>query len=159
MGSGHLVFARHLDRIDAAKLSVLLQQNVSLALWSSYGENADADLSELAQGLARFEVADQRVDVTCSVPGLERNTGLLLNVACHSNNLSGHRENRLDSCAAPVPGQCPGTPVQSAQPGTDSQTIGVSCFASSTEFRDASLCAAQAGGFFRRSRTATRTSG
>jgi len=78
--SGYLVFGRHLDRSDAAKLSVLLQQTVSLECWSLRNPSVQSHTFGSVQGLAQYDVQGQRIQVTCSVPGLEKDTGLLLHV-------------------------------------------------------------------------------
>ncbi len=78
--SGYLVFVRHLDRSDAAKLTVLLQQTVSLETWITPEDDTDNRFSDTAQGLATYHAEGRRIEITCTVPGLERRTGFMLNI-------------------------------------------------------------------------------
>ncbi len=81
---GHLVFARHLDRSDAGKLSLLLQKPVTLDRWSvdhlPFSEDQRLNMKELISGQNTFQVSGTRLFVYTMVPGLQRNTGITIRV-------------------------------------------------------------------------------
>ncbi len=81
---GYLVFARHLDRSDAGKLSLLLQKPVTLDRWSvdhlPFSSREHVNIQKLISGQNTFEVSGSRLNIYTTVPGLERNTGIAIRV-------------------------------------------------------------------------------
>lgn len=82
---GYLVFARHLDRSDAGKLSLLLQKPVTLERWSidhmPFANRNQLNVQKLFAGQNTFQISGNQLLTYTMVPGLERNTGIAIQVA------------------------------------------------------------------------------